>query len=676
MKNIFNFFNRKADYTAKKNDLANDAISFVVDEHKIYVKDQWFGGSGDGSGSGSGESTVIENPYDDTEVRGLISDVNDRLDNLVLLTQQDVQNTVTSMIADMRSFIDNFGWDAMFNDSGWDEEMRAYIQTVGFTDSENNQVSWSQFYQDFKTLQSVVNQINIGGTDEDINYETIQAMINSTIDGNTAINGIKSKWALADENEKVLKWLASGFTAQANQGGSFAQVYAAGQNANTTAISALETRVDGIEDDVDSNATAISSLSTRVDNAISGLVTQAALNNATSAIYSQIDNVTAAIATAVKKDANGKIESGVSISADQIYLDGITWFDLLASGSSVDDGGISASLSRSGINFGNDLLETDTHITSGHIEVEKLGAGSGQGSTVIDGSNITLSSSAADSVAAGTISARTGLFSKKIQLDTTHQEWIETTDEYGAVTGDWGPATPVSIVLDDNGVTSPKFINSSSSDSEVLLGGGGTKPLSEFATFNNGNLFWDENGNIRIGDDLDDENLHSYKGVSLTKDLFKIGYQEESVDVGLTFDTSTNSLSISEDEGHHSYKGINISPSGLVLNATSAAILLSLTQTSRDLARQASNINITTDQIPNYVHTLINKSGIYTQLPIKTTESVQAPSVQVESELIIGDGAIVSVPTPAGNGLYTPNEGYTGTINGARFVKGICIGAA
>ena len=320
MKNIFNFFNRKADYTAKKNDLANDAISFVVDEHKIYVKDQWFGGSGDGSGSGSGESTVIENPYDDTEVRGLISDVNSRLDNLVLLTQQDVQNTVTSMIADMRSFIDNFGWDAMFNDSGWDEEMRAYIQTVGFTDSENNQVSWSQFYQDFKTLQSVVSQINIGGTDEDINYETIQSMINSTIDGNTAINEIKSKWALAAENEKVLKWLASGFAAQANQGGSFAQVYAAGQNANTTAISALETRVDGIEDDVDSNATAISSLSTRVDNAISGLVTQAALNNATSAIYSQIDNVTAAIATAVKKDENGRITSSITFGADNVAL--------------------------------------------------------------------------------------------------------------------------------------------------------------------------------------------------------------------------------------------------------------------------------------------------------------------------------------------------------------------
>lgn len=676
MKNIFNFFNRKADYTAKKNDLANDAISFVVDEHKIYVKDQWFGGSGDGSGSGSGESTVIENPYDDTEVRGLISNVNSRLDNLVLLTQQDVQNTVTSMIADMRSFIDNFGWDAMFNDSGWNEEMRAYIQTVGFTDSENNQVSWSQFYQDFKTLQSVVSQINIGGTDEDINYETIQAMINSTIDGNTAINEIKSKWALAAENEKVLKWLASGFAAQANQGGSFAQVYAAGQNANTTAISALETRVDDIEDDVDSNTTAIASLSTRVDNAISGLVTQAALNNATSAIYSQLDGVTAAVATAVKKDENGRVTSSITFGADNVALN--------ENGSGYLAGGNINWDTAGNVNMKGKINATSGTIGGWTIEENRLS------STEYDEANDMTYNGRFDPYGLDISTTRKDDTGSTLEL---FPEYITFYNYHDSVVNGYHihPERGFYAFYKDDVVDRAQIGESIFDGIEYwtyfYAGKGSVEIGNEIkaAIFNrdgsgslaNGNLSWDENGNIRIGDDLDDENLHSYKGVSLTKDLFKIGYQEESVDAGLTFDTSTNSLSISEDEGHHSYKGINISPSGLVLNATSAAILLSLVpQTSRDLARQASNINITTDQIPNYVHTLINKSGIYTQLPIKTTESVQAPSVQVESKLIIGDGAVVSVPTPAGNGLYTPNEGYTGTINGARFVKGICVGAA
>ncbi len=40
----------------------------------------------------------------------------------------------------------------------------------------------------------------------------------------------------------------------------------------------------------------------------------------------------------------------------------------------------------------------------------------------------------------------------------------------------------------------------------------------------NNNFSWDSEGNIRLGDDLNDENLHEYQGISLTKDLFKIGY--------------------------------------------------------------------------------------------------------------------------------------------------------
>lgn len=46
---------------------------------------------------------------------------------------------------------------------------------------------------------------------------------------------------------------------------------------------------------------------------------------ATSTMSSSIGNVTAAIETKVSKDSNGKIESGVTISADSIYLNGDTF---------------------------------------------------------------------------------------------------------------------------------------------------------------------------------------------------------------------------------------------------------------------------------------------------------------------------------------------------------------
>lgn len=315
MKNILNFFNKKTEYNQKKAELSPDAIAFVADEHKIYAKNNWFGGSG------SGESTVIE--YDDTELRNSIDTLSSRVDGLDTITEQNVEEIVTQMIANIKSFVDGFTWEGMFNDNDWQRTMSSYILENLAINDDGNTVSYSQFYQAFKTLQGVVQDIEVASSsDEGITTDTIQSMIARTIDGNTIINWVKN-------NQDVLNWLASGFTTQANQGGSFAQVYAAGQNANTTAISALETRVDDVEDGVANNTTAIASLSTRVDNAISGLVTQAALNNATSAIYSQIDNVTAAVATAVKKDANGNIESGVNISADQINLNGTTWADVI-----------------------------------------------------------------------------------------------------------------------------------------------------------------------------------------------------------------------------------------------------------------------------------------------------------------------------------------------------------
>ena len=641
MKNIFNFFNRKADYTAKKNDLANDAISFVVDEHKIYVKDQWFGGSGDGSGSGSGESTVIENPYDDTEVRGLISDVNSRLDNLVLLTQQDVQNTVTSMIADMRSFIDNFGWDAMFNDSGWDEEMRAYIQTVGFTDSENNQVSWSQFYQDFKTLQSVVSQINIGDTDEDINYETIQAMINSTIDGNTAINEIKSKWALAAENEKVLKWLASGFAAQANQGGSFAQVYAAGQNANTTAISALETRVDNVEDNVDSNTTAIASLSTRVDNAISGLVTQAALNNATSAIYSQLDGVTASIATAVKKDANGRVTSSITFGADNVALN--------------ENG--SGYLAGGNINWdtaGNVNMNGEINATSGTIGGWKIGDKTLYNlATLNDGTN------GGDGIVFN--ADRQSISVQKLTADYSTESDPYTLHD----TLKLDPREGFTICEEDkaDGASTPSV--------QIKTDGSGFLA--------NGNFNWTEDGIVSITGTAEDSQGLPY---SVTSAQFNNDGSGSLANGNLSWDKDGKlSLSINAPQ---------------TLNGVVPALRVD------GLARFGSAAgNPPAYNIHNPVMCQIYGLTCIYHKWFDQTDSDTDGAIYLDPNAIIGDG-INAIKGRISCGAYSANvidlegslnlnysninvndstthteySGYTGTINGAKFVNGICVGAA
>lgn len=284
-----------------------------------------------GSGSGGGEThiEVVENPYDDSYIKALIESVQQQLKDLVIVTDQDVHDTVSGMIQDMQDFIERFGWDAMFNDSGWNEQMKAYIQTVGFTDSEDQQVSWTQFYQDFQTLKGTVNQITGSTEDGTGTYEAIQSLMQAKIENEQAIAELKTKWALVNENEEVLKWLVSGFTSQSGEDKTFTQIFSAlSQEALDSnlrdidsAIAELETRVVTAENGIQANTQQISS----VGDSISGLVTSAQLDEAKTTLFAKIEDeksdVMAHFDLAVMKDGeNGEVTSTVTFGANNAEL--------------------------------------------------------------------------------------------------------------------------------------------------------------------------------------------------------------------------------------------------------------------------------------------------------------------------------------------------------------------
>lgn len=303
MKNILNFFNKKTEYNQKKAELSPDAIAFVADEHKIYTKNNWFGGSG------SGESTVVE--YDDTELRNSIDTLSSRVDGLDTMTDQNVEEIVTTMIANIKSFVDGFTWEGMFDDTNWNRTMSSYILENLAINDDGNTVSYNQFYQAFKTLQGVVQDIEVASSsDEGITTDTIQSMIARTIDGNTIINWVKN-------NQDVLSWLASGFANQVDQGSSFAQVYTADKTATDNAISALDDRVTTVEGTVGNNTSAIVQLNNAVANTMSSTDINAAITNATSALNTRVANLSDSMSRAITKDVNGNI----SVSANNISIE-------------------------------------------------------------------------------------------------------------------------------------------------------------------------------------------------------------------------------------------------------------------------------------------------------------------------------------------------------------------
>lgn len=84
---------------------------------------------------------------------------------------------------------------------------------------------------------------------------------------------------------------------------------------------------------------AIAAAKTNTTNAVAGLASEVYVNNkvatAQSTLQASIDGVSSSLTLKVGKDSNGNIESSAKISADQIYLSGTTWADVINANSIV-----------------------------------------------------------------------------------------------------------------------------------------------------------------------------------------------------------------------------------------------------------------------------------------------------------------------------------------------------
>lgn len=621
-----------------------------------------------GSGSGGGEThiEVVENPYDDSYIKALIENVQQQLKDLVIVTDQDVHDTVSGMIQDMQDFIERFGWDAMFNDSGWNEQMKAYIQTVGFTDSEDQQVSWTQFYQDFQTLKGTVNQITGSTEDGTGTYEAIQSLMQAKIENEQAIAELKTKWALVNENEEVLKWLVSGFTSQSGENETFTQIFSAlSQEALDSnlrnidsAIAELETRVVTAENGIQANTQQISS----VGDSISGLVTSAQLEDAKTTLFAKIDDekgdVMAHFDLAVMKDGeNGEVTSTVTFGADNAELnaDGsgylayrnISWDkqgNVTLNGTINADSGTIGGWTIDENSLSSRFL--DENINAGHDNENKISLNSQDPSIKLSNTYTSYLVDYEDG------EPYKGFLIRK----TTKYVNIEADNENnftGIILGQQragrdGGGSSSSVQLSPSGIQ----INTT-----TVTGGYGSTYTEEIPIslnsdgsgwLANNNFSWDSEGNIRLGDDLNDENLHEYQGISLTKNLFKIGYQADYQHQGLDYDTDRNSLEIVSSEGHYSFSDITcIAPEG-VITSSRGGFAIDRQSSSREMLQDINNINVlTTENIPSHIAFLVNNSGLCVnnngiEVSKITSSKIISPSFvnssSSDSEVLLGGG--------------------------------------
>lgn len=312
------------------------------------------GGDGSGSGSsGSGSGSDGGDVFTQDEVDQIIENVQRSLGDILDRERQAVRDASHDIIVEGKQWLDRLNDGETLPESmAWVADAEAFIQKVAHKDANGNTVTWSTFYQDYNNLKNSVNQLTLGYDQSGnvITQETLQSLVNTAIEGNTAIAELKSRYELTDQDETVLRWLSSGFHSEASANKSVAQVFASMED-----IEADESRIAALETAVSENGTATAALATRVTNiegtqgTSSGYVTQSELSRSIGIMFST-NNVTYDNARdAIEDIVEGKIDtayiytaindagqSQAKIHADKIDLDGVVT-NLTANTAFIDD---------------------------------------------------------------------------------------------------------------------------------------------------------------------------------------------------------------------------------------------------------------------------------------------------------------------------------------------------
>lgn len=294
--------------------------------------------------------------YDDTEIRDAINRIDDAIrqidttiENAVNVVNQErerldgvVQNIDTTVRNKVDSMFGTAEWIKQHADifreglegeiqyqSGWDENIEAYLQSVGVWARDNDvtktnystitqsvdqiqstvaevqqdlndkvtSTQWSQITQKTDSIESNVNKLVNEGQITD----ALQSSINQSIDGKVASLNLETTYAKVDtENSKeILEWMYSALRNESSPEKTFNQLVSAGKSGLNSGISEVRTYVEAVKHGDAINYVAQSSLESKVNDAITGLYNKAQQGQATSMLFSQVKKDSEDIATIV-----------------------------------------------------------------------------------------------------------------------------------------------------------------------------------------------------------------------------------------------------------------------------------------------------------------------------------------------------------------------------------------
>jgi len=222
-------------------------------------------------------------------LRNTLSSVQNELNNKLSATENEIKGWIQDALDAYEWWKDNTIVDQIFHQSGWSDELEAYLQTVGVLDSNGN-LNVSTITQTINSIDlrvRAIEQSGGSGSGDDDLITTLEAYCNQYIDNHEAIAQMGTMAAWLNENEDVIRWMTSGFKSTTARDGkqSFAEMYAIDKTAYTSSIAEIRADVSANQTDIGELKTARTTMASQITDienmtGTSAVVTQVtALNN-------------------------------------------------------------------------------------------------------------------------------------------------------------------------------------------------------------------------------------------------------------------------------------------------------------------------------------------------------------------------------------------------------------
>ena len=283
-------------------------------------------------------TTVVHEDYDDTELRGLIANLDDAIDSVSataddtagdlsdLLTNLDnsIKTKVESLLDDATWVQNNFPEGTIGSASNFGQsDVESYLQTIGVWEQNEahtaSTTKWSELSQSVDGIASRVTQLEgATSTGGNVNYTMLSTSLYQYIHDNyQADTGVASTWGkfaqLSTGDIQMIQWMSSGMNAQASDSTSVANLFAAAKDYQTNQSAIADAKALVTRDGND-NLTATSYMTAMVDQAIGGIRSDVGGNYTSTTVFNKIDDnedILSALVTKVTGDG-----SSVSSSAD------------------------------------------------------------------------------------------------------------------------------------------------------------------------------------------------------------------------------------------------------------------------------------------------------------------------------------------------------------------------